>query len=238
MILGTIVLFTLLLIIVFFNNYSIQKSARNLIYSKIENVPHRKTAVLLGMQKKFKNGKINRFYINRIDATVNLYNANKIDVIIVSRNQGNVVEEVKKDLIKRGIPKNKIILDYAGLRTYDSMYHMYKVYGQKEFIVIAQHKQNERAIYIAKKNGLKAIAFNAGEYSGYNSFRLNMIEKIMDSGENFDRDEVSSLLLDLEDNFGEYKHLLSPKIYGRIMDVNYKLSNFDKVCDPQEEIEK
>ena len=79
MILGTIVLFTLLLIIVFFNNYSIQKSARNLIYSKIENVPHRKTAVLLGMHKKFKNGKINRFYFNRIDATVNLYNANKIE---------------------------------------------------------------------------------------------------------------------------------------------------------------
>ena len=175
---GTIVFFTLFLIVVFFNSYSIEKAAKNLIYSKIENVPHRKTAVLLGMQKKFKNGKINRFYINRIDATVNLYNANKIDVIIVSRNQGNVVEEVKKDLIKRGIPKNKIILDYAGLRTYDSMYRMYKVYGQKEFIIIAQHKQNERAIYIAKKNGLNAIAFNAGEYSGYNSFRLNMIEKI------------------------------------------------------------
>jgi hypothetical protein len=67
---------------------------------------------------------------------------------------------------------------------------------------------------------------------------LNMIEKIINSGENFDRDEVSSLLLDLEDNFGEYKHLLSPKIYGRIMDVNYKLSDFDKVYDPQEEIEK
>lgn len=67
---------------------------------------------------------------------------------------------------------------------------------------------------------------------------LNMIEKIMDSGEDFDRDEVSSLLLDLEDNFGEYKYLLSSKIYGRIMDVNYKLLGFDKVCDPQEEIEK
>ena len=175
---GVIILFTLLVIIVFFNHYSIQKSAKNLIYSKVENVPHRKTAVLLGMEKKFENGKINRFYINRIDATVNLYNAKKIDVIIVSRNQGNVVNDVKKDLIKRGIPKNKIILDYAGLRTYDSMYRIYKVYGQKEFIVIAQRKQNERAIYIAKKNGLNAIAFNAGEYSGYNSFRLNMIEKL------------------------------------------------------------
>ena len=67
---------------------------------------------------------------------------------------------------------------------------------------------------------------------------LDMIEKIMDSGEDFSRDEVSSLILDLEENFGEYKHLLSPKIYGRIMDVNYKLSDIGKVYDPQEKIEK
>lgn len=67
---------------------------------------------------------------------------------------------------------------------------------------------------------------------------LDMIERIMGSGENFSRDEVSSLILDLEENFGEYKHLLSPKIYGRIMDMNYKLSGFDKVYDSQEGIEK
>ena len=67
---------------------------------------------------------------------------------------------------------------------------------------------------------------------------LDMIEKIMDSGEDFSKDEVSKLILDLEENFGEYKHLLSPKIYGRIMDVNYKLSGFDKVYDQQEEIKE
>jgi hypothetical protein len=67
---------------------------------------------------------------------------------------------------------------------------------------------------------------------------LDMIEKLIDSGENFSKDEASKLLLDLEDNFGEYKHLLSPKIYGRIMEVNYRLSEFDKIYDPQEEIQE
>jgi hypothetical protein len=67
---------------------------------------------------------------------------------------------------------------------------------------------------------------------------LDMMEKIIDSGENFSRDEVSSLILDLEENFGEYKHLLSPKIYGRIVDMNYKLSEFDKVYVSQEEIKE
>ena len=67
---------------------------------------------------------------------------------------------------------------------------------------------------------------------------LDMIEKIMDSGENFSRNEVSNLFLDLEENFGEYKHLLSPKIYGRIMDMNYKLSQLDESYDFIEEVEE
>ena len=67
---------------------------------------------------------------------------------------------------------------------------------------------------------------------------LDMIEKIMDSGENFSRNEVSNLFLDLEENFGEYKHLLSPKIYGRIMNINYKLSQLDESYDFIEEVEE
>ena len=67
---------------------------------------------------------------------------------------------------------------------------------------------------------------------------LDMIEKIMDSGENFSRNEVSNLFLNLEENFGEYKHLLSPKIYGRIMDMNYKLSQLDEGYDFIEEVEE
>lgn len=67
---------------------------------------------------------------------------------------------------------------------------------------------------------------------------LNMIEKLIDSGENFSKDEASKLLLDLEDNFGEYKHLLSSKTYGKIMEVNYRLSQLDKGYDSIKENEE
>jgi len=67
---------------------------------------------------------------------------------------------------------------------------------------------------------------------------LDMIEKIMESGEDFSRDEISSLILDLEENFGEYKHLLSSKIYGRIMNINYRLSQLDEGYDFIEEVEE
>ena len=64
---------------------------------------------------------------------------------------------------------------------------------------------------------------------------LDMIEKLIDSEENFSRNEASKLLLDLEDNFGEYKHLLSSKTYGKIVEVKYKLSQLDEGYDLIEE---
>ena len=43
--------------------------------------------------------------------------------------------EMKNDLIKVGIPKNKIYCDYAGFSTYDSIVRMKKVFQQKEIII-------------------------------------------------------------------------------------------------------
>ena len=67
---------------------------------------------------------------------------------------------------------------------------------------------------------------------------LDMIETLIDSGENFSKNEASKLLLDLENNFGEYKHLLSTKTYGKIMEVNYRLSQLDGGYDFIEENEE
>ena len=60
-----------------------------------------------------------------------------------------------------GIPKNKIVLDYAGFRTLDSVVRCKEVFGQNEFTIVSQHFHNQRAIYIARKRGINAIAFNA-----------------------------------------------------------------------------
>ena len=62
---------------------------------------------------------------------------------------------------------------------------------------------------------------------------LEMVDIISD-GENFEGEEVNKLLNQLEDEFGEYTSMLSPKIQGRILDIKYKLGGFDKIYDLQE----
>lgn len=173
---GLIVLFALFLITVYSLHFTVTKEAKGHIYTNISDVPYRKVAVLLGTKKSF-HGKLNKFYYPRIKATAQLYKANKIDMVVVSRNKNNVIRQIKKDLIILGVPENKIYLDFKGITSYDAIYRINKVYGQKKFIVISQNYQLERAIYLAKHYGLHAVAYAAKCERDNNGIKLNFIEK-------------------------------------------------------------
>lgn len=64
---------------------------------------------------------------------------------------------------------------------------------------------------------------------------LDMIESILKSETPSSEDEVFSLLLDLEKNFGECKHLISPEIHGRIKSLNDKISKCNDNIESQED---
>ncbi|MCL4116174.1 UNVERIFIED_CONTAM: hypothetical protein GTU68_056019 [Idotea baltica] len=124
-----------------------------------------RVGLLLGTRKTLSNGNINLYYKYRIDATAELFHANKIDYVLVSGDNGNVKydepTDMKNDLIARGIPESKIYLDYAGFRTLDSVVRAKEIFGQTELTVISQQFHNERAICIANSKGINAIGFNA-----------------------------------------------------------------------------
>lgn len=62
---------------------------------------------------------------------------------------------------------------------------------------------------------------------------LEMVE-IISKGEDFDKSEISRLLNELQEDFGEYIHMMSPETQGRILEVSYQLAGFDKIYDPQD----
>ena len=135
----------------------------------------------LGTSKYLRKGSVNEFWKNRIDATVTLFNLGKIKSIIISGDNSklyyNEPIEMKKELVKLGIPDSVIYLDYAGFRTFDSMIRAYKIFGQSSFTVISQKFHNERAVYIARHYGIYAIGFNAKEVNAYNGFKTALREK-------------------------------------------------------------
>jgi SanA protein len=161
-------------------NFDVTKLGKQYSYNSLTEIPHNHCAVVLGTSKYLSVGKENLFYTNRIKAAVELFKNKKVDYIIVSgdnRHQSyNEPRTMFNDLLSAGIPKDKIILDFAGFRTLDSIIRCYKVFGQKQFTVISQPFHNHRAIYIGRKNGINIIAYNAGDAAETTTLKVTIRE--------------------------------------------------------------
>lgn len=148
---------------------TVDHQARVRLYDRVEQTPHRRIGLILGTSPvSVWNGRRNFYYDNRIKAGADLFNAGKVDWLVVSggdyRNSENGYDEpaaMRDSLIKQGVDSARIILDYDGTRTLNSIAKMRDVYRQDSIIIISQKYHNERALYQAKHLGIDAIAFNA-----------------------------------------------------------------------------
>ncbi|CAN0599513.1 unnamed protein product, partial [Ectocarpus sp. 12 AP-2014] len=173
-------LFILLVFVIFTCNIIISNTADGKTFTNISSTPKNRVGLVLGTSNKLTNGSPNPYYTYRINATKALYNAGKIEFILVSGDNGSIYynepDTFKKDLIKAGIPERVIFLDYAGFRTLDSMFRAKFIFGLNNVTVISQKFHNERAIYIAKQKGLNAIGFNAQDVSTSQGIKVQLRE--------------------------------------------------------------
>jgi SanA protein len=177
---GLLSLVVLFVIVLFLCDYAIEYATKYKTYTSTEKIPKNSVGIILGTAKKLTNGLPNAYYANRIKATVTLFNAQKIDFILVSGDNGSIYynepKTIKKDLVIAGIPEEKIFLDYAGFRTLDSMVRAKHIFGLDSATIISQEFHNDRAIYIAQKKGLNAIGFNAKDVFGANGLKVKVRE--------------------------------------------------------------
>lgn len=173
----TLKILILLIVFVLFGliltNEMMSFQARHYIFDTTEAIPKNKVGLVLGAGKYTQSGHINSYYKFRLDAAVELYEAGKIEFILISGDNSRTTYDepttFKTDLIARGIPENKIFLDYAGFRTLDSVVRSKEIFGQDSITIISQQFHNERAIYLAINYDINAVAYNAED--GYNHHR-------------------------------------------------------------------
>jgi len=163
-------------------NYSVNNSTEKKLYNAVNEIPYNKVGLVLGTSKYLQNGYVNLYYSYRINATIALYKAGKISFVLVSGDNGSKQYDepttFKDDLIKGGIPSERIYLDYAGFRTLDSMVRAKEVFGQSTLTVVSQEFHNQRAVFIGNYIGIDAIGFNAQDVSSRYGFKTNMREKL------------------------------------------------------------
>ncbi|WP_291098154.1 MULTISPECIES: SanA/YdcF family protein [unclassified Empedobacter] len=175
-----LILGVLSLLFTAFANYKIENSTEEFVSDKLEILPKTKVAVVLGTAPNLVSGYQNYYFTYRIEAATKLYQSGKVTHFILSGDHGrknyNEPEAMKQALIKNGIPENVIYLDYAGFRTLDSMIRAKEIFSQNEFIVVSQEFHNQRAVYIARQNGINAYGYSAKDVNKHAGLKTNIRE--------------------------------------------------------------
>jgi SanA protein len=144
---------------------AVNSASKGRVYSDVDEIPHREVGLLLGTNPKGRRGGVNMFYNHRIDAAVALYEAEKVDRFIISgAKRGPNYDEpqaMRDALAVRGVPDSILILDGQGFHTIESIVRAKEVFGVDTLTIISQEFHNRRSLYMAKRNDLDAIAYNA-----------------------------------------------------------------------------
>lgn len=131
------------------------------VFEHSADVPVRAPALVLGCSPAFMGGP-NGYFYNRMDTAAELWRAGKATVFVVSGDNSshayNEPEWMKQALVERGVPEDRIVCDFAGLRTLDSVVRMKEVFGVSTMIVVSQEFHNERALAIAAHEEMDAWA--------------------------------------------------------------------------------
>lgn len=174
--------FLLVLVLIGLVNVIVENSTAGRTYDQTDAIPKNRVGLVLGTSSKQRNGEPNPYYEYRIEATLALYKAGKIDYVLVSGDNGtkyyNEPITYKKDLVAGGIPENRIFLDAAGFRTLDSMVRAKYIFGLDSVTVISQEFHNKRAIFLAERKGLTAIGYNAKDLSGIKGLKMHARESL------------------------------------------------------------
>ncbi len=146
------------------------------VSDSLDNVLPRKYALLLGTSKFTRSGMVNPYYRYRIVAAVELYKAGKVKKIIASGDNSskyyNEPATMRDDLAAAGVPKDDILMDFAGFRTLDSVARCKSKFGVEDPLIITQAYHAKRALYLADRLGLGGAAAYAAKAPDSASYRL------------------------------------------------------------------
>ncbi len=157
-------------------------STEDRVYMSVESIPVRDVGLVLGTRPVMSDGRSNLFFTHRMDAAAELWKAGKAKHLLVSGDNGtqeyDEATAMRDALVARGVPASAITMDYAGFRTLDSVVRARLVFGQARITVVSQAFHDQRAVFIADRRGVDAIALAAPGVGRTEGFMVRLREVI------------------------------------------------------------
>ncbi len=126
--------------------------------------PAPRTALVFGA-RVYRDGRLSAMLRDRVDTAVALYSAGQLDRLIMTGGQnGEAYDEpaaMRDHAVANGVPPSAIVLDYGGLRTYDSCYRAAHVFDLNEALLVTQAFHLPRALLLCDQLGMEVIGVSA-----------------------------------------------------------------------------
>jgi SanA protein len=145
-------------------NLIVWLGGRGPVTTDTARVPRAQAALVLGAQV-MPNGAPSSMLSDRIDAAAELYEAGRVDKLLLSGDHSRVkydeVGTMRRILLARGIPADDLFTDHAGFDTWDSAQRARRVFDVRSVVVVTQRFHMARALYDARHAGLEATGYAA-----------------------------------------------------------------------------
>lgn len=159
---------------------TISRATDALVFTELDDLPDREVGLVLGTTPRLRDGTANAYFDYRMDAAARLWQSGKVKTLLLSGdNLDRRYDEPKymrKALAERGVDDDAMVLDRAGVRTFDSVLRARVTYGVDAPIIVSQEFHNRRALFIARHYGIDAVGYNARDVTLDVGFRTRVRE--------------------------------------------------------------
>lgn len=135
-------------------------------YTQVDETPPQPAAIVFGAGY-WPSGRLSDALADRMDTAIALYHAGKVNKLLLTGD--NRVADYNEPATmaayaeQRGLPREDMVLDYAGRRTYDSCYRAGTIFGVDRAVLVTQAFHLPRALYTCERLGLQVVGIEADQ---------------------------------------------------------------------------
>jgi len=135
---------------------------------QVSDAPRAPVAVVFGAGLQ-RDGTPSPVLRDRVATAADLYFTGKVEKILMSGDNRYIYYNEPGSMLNYalslGVPRDAIVLDYAGRRTYDTCYRAKEIFGVADVLLVTQNFHLARSLFTCLNLGLSAVGVSADRQS-------------------------------------------------------------------------
>jgi SanA protein len=143
------------------------------IYDQAAEAPTMPAAIVFGAGywpsgRSDNAARLSDVLADRMETAIDLYAAGKVNKLLLTGDNRfadyNEPAAMAEYALARGVPREDLVLDYAGRRTYDSCYRAGAIFGLQRAVLVTQEFHLPRALFTCERLGMEVTGVVADRH--------------------------------------------------------------------------